>query len=483
MLFNSQSFAVFFIVVFCLYWFVFGKNLKLQNLLILVGSYVFYSFWDWRFLSLLIFTSLTNFILGYYIGKADSVKQKRALLNIGIVISLGLLAYFKYTNFFITSFTDLLSRLGVTVNIHTINIILPLGISFFTFRTLSYLFDINRGKIAPTTDWVVFFSFVAFFPSLISGPIDKAGLLIPQLQRKRVFNSEEAIDGLRQILWGLFKKAVIADNCALITNPVFANYHTMPASSLLISAFFYTIQIYADFSGYSDMAIGLAHLLGINITRNFNFPFFAQNISEFWRKWHISLTTWLTEYVFTPLSISLRDYGKGGLIIAILINFTLIGIWHGDNWTFVLFGLLHGCYYIPSILKGTLNKKKKTVKGKTGPSFTQIVNIIGTFTLVMLTFVLFRSDSVAQAIDIYRAIASKSLFYAPVFEQMNTVEHTFFFIICFLAIEWFGRNGHYALSDIGTKWPKITRWSFYYITIILIFLFAGTAQQFIYFQF
>lgn len=405
------------------------------------------------------------------------------LVNIGVVISLGLLAYFKYANFFIASFIDLFSRLGITLNIHTVEIVLPLGISFFTFRTLSYVFDINRGKIEPTTDWIVFFSFVAFFPSLISGPIDKAGLLIPQLEKKRVFNADEAIDGLRQILWGLFKKTVIADNCAIITNPVFNNYHNLPASTLLISIFLYTIQIYADFSGYSDMAIGLAKLLGITITRNFNFPFFAQNISDFWRRWHISLTTWLTEYVFTPLSLAFRDYGKAGLILAILINFTLIGIWHGDSWTFVLFGFLNGCYYIPSILLDTLNKKKKGAKGRTSPTFAEVLNMIGTFLLVMLTFVLFRSSSVKQALDIYESVLSKSLLSAPVFEQMNVVQHTLFFIVCCFTIEWLGKNGQYALSEISTKWPKLIRWSFYYATLVLIFLFAGNSRNFIYFQF
>lgn len=483
MLFNSQPFAAFFIVVFCLYWFVFSRSYNLQNILLLISSYVFYCFWDWRFLSLLIGVSLINYLLGYYIGVAGKQKTKNILLNIGVFVSLGLLVYFKYVNFFIGSFAILCARFGVTVNIYLAAIVLPLGISFFTFRTLSYLLDIHKGKIAPTTNWISFFTFVAFFPSLISGPIDKAGMLMPQLERKRVFSHDQAIDGMRQILWGLFKKTVIADNCALITNYVFANYKILPASSLLIAIFLYTVQIYTDFSGYSDMAIGLARLLGLNITRNFDFPFFAQNISEFWRKWHISLTAWLTEYVFTPLSILFRDYGKAGLVLAILINFILIGIWHGANWTFVLFGFLHGCYYIPLIIKGTLNKKKKVVKGQRFLSFKELAGIVGTFLLVMFTFVLFRSDSVGQAIDIYRSLFSRSLLSAPVFEAMNLVQHTFIFIFFLFVIEWTGRHGQYALSNIGTRWPAAVRWTLYYGAIILIFLFAGTVQQFIYFQF
>ncbi|HEY2584004.1 MAG TPA: MBOAT family O-acyltransferase, partial [Mucilaginibacter sp.] len=461
MLFNSQSFAVFFLIIFFLYWFAFNRNFKLQNLLLLTGSYVFYCFWDWRFLSLLIFTSALNYALGYAIGKSDSLKTKRIFLNTGVVISIGLLIYFKYVNFFISSFVSLFSQFSISLSIHTANIILPLGISFFTFRTLNYLFDIYRGKIEPTTDWLTFFTFVAFFPSLISGPIDKASMLIPQLERKRVFNTDNAVDGLRQILWGLFKKTVIADNCAVITDQVFSNYHTLPASTLLISIFLYTVQIYTDFSGYSDMAIGLARLLGLNITRNFDFPFFAQNIGEFWRKWHISLTTWLIDYVFTPLSISFRDYGKAGLVVAIIINFTLIGIWHGASWTFVLFGFLHGCYYIPLIISGKLNKKKKIAKGKIIPSFSEFINIAGTFLLVMFTFVIFRSDSISQAFDIYKSLFSKGLFSAPVFAATNVVEHTFIFILFLFIIEWFGKDGQYALADIGTKWPAILRWSFY----------------------
>jgi len=483
MLFNSQSFALFFVGVFLLYWCVFSKTVNLQNIFLLLCSYVFYSFWDWRFLSLLILTSFINYALGHRIANSSALKTKKMYLYIGVVISLGMLIYFKYVNFFVASFAGLFARFGVPIDLHLANIILPLGISFFTFRTLSYLIDIHRGKIQPATDWVTFFLFVAFFPSLISGPIDKAGMLMPQLDKKRIFNADNAIDGLRQILWGLFKKTVIADNCALITNPVFDNYHTLPASTLLISIFLYTIQIYADFSGYSDMAIGVARLLGINITRNFDFPFFAQNIAEFWRKWHISLTAWLTEYVFTPLSISFRDYGKLGLVMAILINFTLIGIWHGANWTFVLFGFLHGCYYIPLIISGNLNKKKKLTKGKLLPSFKEAINMKLTFLLVMFTFVIFRSDTVAQAADIYRSLFSRSLFAVPAFQATNVVQHTFIFIIFLFAIEWWGRDGQYALADMGNKWHPVARWSFYFAAVMLIFLFAGSGQQFIYFQF
>ncbi|WP_183579707.1 MBOAT family O-acyltransferase [Mucilaginibacter sp. X5P1] len=491
MLFNSPEFVVFFVILFFLYWFIVNRNLKLQNILLLVGCYVFYCWWDWHFLSLLISTSLLNFILGHYMGKDLSVKTKRTLLGLGVVTAIASLVYFKYTDFFIESFVGLLSALHVSYNLHVINILLPLGISFYTFRTLSYLFDIQRGKIKPTEDWVVFFSYVAFFPSVISGPIDRAGLLIPQLEKKRVFDYANAADGAKQITWGLFKKMVIADNCAMISNQIFSSYQTLPASSLIVGAFFYTIQIYADFSGYSDMAIGIARLLGFNITRNFEYPFFAQNIAEFWRKWHMSLTSWLTDYVFSPLSIAFRDYGKFGLILAILINFTIIGIWHGANWTFVLFGVLHGIYYIPLILNGTLNKKKKLVMGKVLPSFKEFRNMLGTFILVMFTFILFRSDSISQAVDFYKDLFSKSLFSIPTIFPADSVTNlkraTVFFtsilIVIMLCIEWLQRDKPHPLQFDFIK-SKVLRVALYYTLIFVILLFGSSKiAQFIYFKF
>ena len=408
MIFNSISFVVFFVIFFIFYWFVFNKNLRLQNLLILIGSYVFYGWWDWRFLSLLIGYSLVNFLLGFYIYKAKEHYTKKFLAFMGVFVGIGLLSYFKYTNFFITSFLTLFSSLNIKLEVHTINVILPLGISFYTFRTLSYLFDIKNNKIKPTSDWVAFFSFVAFFPCLLSGPIDRAKTLIPQLEKTREFKYNDAVAALRQILWGLFKKVVIANTLAQVTDNVYANYQHKPGSTLLVAVFYFSIQLYADFSGYSDMAIGVARLLGFNVTRNFNYPFFAQNIAEYWRSWHISLTSWLTDYLFTPLSISFRDYGKTGLIMAIIINFILVGIWHGANWTFVLFGFLHGCYFIPLILNGTMNKKKKMNVNKAVPSFVEVKNMLSTFTLVSFTLIVFRSDSISAAFGFVTRIFLRS---------------------------------------------------------------------------
>lgn len=483
MVFNSLPFTVFFLVFFVLYWLVFQRNLKAQNLLILTGSYFFYAWWDWRFLSLLIGVSVLNYLLGIYIPKAGSDAKRRLLLYIGLIQGIGGLVFFKYFNFFIISFVDAFQTININLDYHTLKIILPLGISFYTFRTMSYLLDVNKGKIEPTTDWIVFFSYVSFFPSLISGPIDRGTLLIPQLEKRREFKYDQAVDGFRQILWGLFKKIVVADNCAIYTNQVFDNFDTMPASSLVLGLFLYTIQIYADFSGYSDMAIGFARLIGFNITKNFDFPFFSQNIAEFWQRWHISLTSWMTEYVFTPLSIHFRDYGNRGLIIAIMINFFIIGIWHGANWTFVLFGLLHGSYYIPLILQGKIFKKKKSLKGKLIPSFVEFRNMVGVFLLAMIGFVIFRSDNILNALEYYKNIFSLSLFSMPQFEGRMGVLITMIFIVVMMVIEWFGKSYEYAIAGIGTSLSKTVRWSFYYLMIIIVFFFSATGKEFIYFQF
>jgi alginate O-acetyltransferase complex protein AlgI len=401
MVFNSLEFALFFVLFFFLYWLIFNRNLRIQNLLILAASYVFLAWWDWRFLSILAGSSVVNYFLGIYIEKTQNEKHKRFLIYLGLLQGLGSLLFFKYFNFFINSLTDAVSIFNVSLNIHTLNLILPLGISFYTFRAISYLLDIDSGKIKPTSDGVVFLIYMSFFPTLLSGPIDKARTFIPQLEKKRVFNYDQAKDGLRQIVWGLFKKVVIADSCTTFTDHIFNNYEHLPASSLLLGALFNIIQIYADFSGYSDMAIGFSRLMGFNITKNFNFPFFAQNIAEFWRRWHISLTTWMTEYVFTPLSFIFRESGKAGLFLAILINFILVGLWHGANWTFIIYGFLNGCYFIPLIIKGTLNKKKPITKDKPLPSSREFINMSGTFTLVMLTSVIFRSESISKAYHYY----------------------------------------------------------------------------------
>ena len=482
MIFNSYIFILFFAIVFGLYWFVFNSNVKTQNLVVLTASYFFYSWADWRFSFLLFGITILNYFLGIYIDKATQPTTRKILLYIGLIQGIGGLAFFKYYNFFVTSIVDAFALLSVSVSLKTLEIIVPLGISFFTFRTLSYLLDVEKGKIKPITDWIVFFTYVSFFPSLLSGPIDKARTFIPQLEKLRVFDYNQASDGMRQILWGFFKKIVVANNCAPITNEIFANYETLPASSLFLGALLYTFQIYADFSGYSDMAIGFSKLLGFTITKNFDYPFFAQSIPEYWRKWHISLTAWLTEYVFTPLSIAFRDYDKIGLILAIVINFVIVGIWHGANWTYVFFGFFHGLYFIPSILNGTMNKKSKMVKGKLWPTFKETINILRTFFIIMLTFVIFKADSMAHAIGYYKHLVSTSLFSIPVID-FTAVAIVLFFSMAMFATEWINRDKDHGLV-LNQVRVAYKRWSFYFLLIFsLLFFGAFGENQFIYFQF
>lgn len=487
MVFNSVNYFIFFTTFFFLYWFILNKSLKYQNLLLLFASYFFYTRVDWRFLVLLISVSILNFSLGIILERTK--KFKKIFLYIGLLQGLGFLIFFKYFNFFVTTFNDIFILFGIKFNLQTLNIIIPLGISFFTFRTLSYVIDVYNKKIIATKDWVVFFNYVSFFPSILSGPIDKSKLFIPQLEKNRSFDYKLALDGISQILWGLFKKVVIADNCIIYTNQIFDNFKSFSGSTLILGSFLYTIQIYADFSGYSDMAIGFSRLLGFNITKNFNFPFFSQNISEFWRKWHISLTTWLTEYVFTPLSIALRDYGNFGLILSIIINFTLIGIWHGANWTYILFGFLHGCYFIPIILNGTINKKKEIVKNRIFPSIGELINMTLTFLLVMFTFIIFRSNNLDDAFSYFNkmviGLTNHSNYIQTYYFLNNNVGYPFLFIISiFFIAEWIQRDKAHGLQFINEKNHKLKQIIIYYIVILTIIFFGSTAEnEFIYFKF
>jgi alginate O-acetyltransferase complex protein AlgI len=480
--FNSLPFVAFFCTFFLIYWCLLKKNLRFQNLLILAGSYFFYAWWDWRFLLLLIGSTVFNYVLGAYIEKSSTDKQRRSFLYLGLFEGIGTLLYFKYCNFFITSFVNAFAKFHITLNGPTIHILLPLGISYYTFRTLSYIIDIYNGKIKSTSDWVVFFSYVAFFPSVLAGPIDKPNTLIPQLTKKREFNYAMAADGMRQILWGLFKKTVIADNCADITKGILVHYQNLPASSLCLAAFYFAIQVYADFSGYSDMAIGFAKLLGFNITRNFNYPFFSQNVAEFWRKWHISLTSWLTEYVFTPLSIQFRDFGKLGIVLAILMNFIIVGLWHGANWTFVLFGFINGCYFIPLILTGRLNRKKKLKNDTFSSSIIQLLNMLLTFILMMLTFVIFWADNIYQGIDYLSRLFSRSLFTSP-FHALPIQKFSLLpLIFIFMSVEWIQRNKQFGLQIDTIKYAGI-RWAIYIVMFALCLNNISRTAEFIYFKF
>ena len=358
MLFNSIDFAIFLPIVFILYWFVF-RALRPQNVLLIVSSYIFYAWWDWRFLGLIITSTLIDYGIGLAIGQQKEKKSKKMLLTLSILLNLGILGFFKYYNFFIENFNDAFMLFGRELDLNFLNIILPVGISFYTFQTMSYSIDIYRGKIKPTTNLIAFASFVCFFPQLVAGPIERASSFLPQVQKRRIFNYRKATDGLKQILWGLFKKMVIADNCAVFVNDIFENYTNYSGSTLVFGAFLFTIQIYCDFSGYSDIAIGVSRLFGFNLKKNFAFPYFSRNIAEFWRRWHISLTTWFKDYFYIPIG------GSRGSRWMQLRNtfaiFLVIGLWHGAHWKFVVYGLINALHFVPYIIRGKNTKYTKLI--------------------------------------------------------------------------------------------------------------------------
>jgi alginate O-acetyltransferase complex protein AlgI len=481
MVFNSFPFIVFIVPVILLYWTVFKKNSRVQNLLLLGASLFFYAYADWRFLGLLILSVLTNFYLGLRISNCKKEKEKNLFLYLGLIGNIGLLLYFKYFNFFYEGFLKVLSVFGDNHTYNPLEIILPLGISFFTFQVVGYLMDVYNEDIEPSNNLLDFSVFIMFFPKILSGPIERASNLMPQIEKKRVLSYPLFADGLRQILWGLFAKIVIAENCATITNPIFDKYTEQPGSILIIGAFFYSIQIYADFSGYSNMAIGVSKLFGINLMRNFSTPYFSTNISDFWRKWHISLTTWMMDYVYTPLSFTLRKFKKAGLIFSIVATFILVGFWHGANWTFVVFGLLHGLYFIPLVYLGKMNSSQIVAKGKWIPSLIEILKMLGLFVLIMLTDVFFRADTVIMAFNYINHIFSISIFSSPLSILNNAFIISFVLVVFYMVVEWINREREHDFQIIYLN--KFWRWTAYYIIFFMILYFGQNADTFIYFQF
>lgn len=481
MLFNSIDFAFFLPTIFFLYWFVIYRNLKAQNILLLVASYFFYGWWDWRFLILIFFSSIVDYYVGIHLSKTEDILKRKTLLLISIIVNLGFLAFFKYYNFFAESFVDAFTLFGKTFDTNSLNIVLPVGISFYTFQTLSYSIDVYKKKMAPTRDIIAFFSFVSFFPQLVAGPIERATNLLPQFYKKRNFNYNFGVDGARQILWGLFKKVVIADNCATYVNTVFLNYTELSASTLILGVVFFSFQIYGDFSGYSDIAIGTARLFGFNLKQNFAFPYFSRNIAEFWRRWHISLTTWFRDYLYIPLGGNTG--GKWYIIRNVFVIFLVSGFWHGANWTFIAWGLLNAIYFLPLMLLRSNRKYTNNIaKGKIFPSISDTLKIISTFFLISLTWILFRSETIPKAYDYFLALFSLSLLSPP---QMidKSIIRLFFFIFLMLTIEWFQRDKKHGLQLSDSKIPHFFKWSFYYFLILLIIVFGGNQQEFIYFQF
>lgn len=477
MLFNSIDFAVFLPIFFTIYWLL-KNNYKAQNLFVVLGSYLFYGWWDWKFLSLIFFSTVVDYTIGLQIQKQQSKQRRKQLLALSLTVNLGLLGFFKYYNFFLDNFISAFSFFGYDFNISPLNIILPVGISFYTFQTLSYTIDVYRGKLQPTKNFVAFTAFVSFFPQLVAGPIERATNLLPQFYKKRQFNTTQAISGLHLIVWGLFKKVVIADSCAVYVNEIFSNYENMNSLSLLLGAVYFAFQIYGDFSGYSDIAIGVSRLLGINLMRNFNFPYFSRDIGEFWRRWHISLSTWFRDYLYIPLGGSKGTKAK--TIRNIFIIFLVSGFWHGANWTFIVWGALHALYFLPLYI---FNKNRQHLdnasEGKILPSFKELFAMLITFSLVVVGWVFFRADNVTIAVNYLQHMFSLDFYggvqYLPF--RRYTIELVLL-IFMFVILEWHSRLNEHPFFG-KHKWLKI---SFILLCLITLGVYSD-AQEFIYFQF
>ena len=481
MLFNSFTFMIFLPVVFLLYWFVFRK-LRWQNLFILVASYVFYGWWDWRVLILIVITSASSFFSGLLIKRNEGRRAvQRAVSAANIVLNLGILAVFKYFNFFADSLAALLGLFGVTADWPTMNIILPVGISFYTFQALSYSIDVYARRLEPTRDAIAFFSFISFFPQLVAGPIERATNLLPQMQRERTFEYCTAVDGLRQMLWGFFKKLIIADGCAEVVNGLWGHLESSTGLMLLIGSLLFTFQIYTDFSGYSDIAIGCAKLFGFKLTTNFRVPYFSRNVREFWRRWHITLNGWFTQYVYFPLGGS--RCSRGRTVLNTVIVFALSGLWHGADWTFVLWGLYLALLFIPLILFKSQRYKDTVAHGRLLPTFREFLSMLVTFMLINFGWVLFRAPDWATFCDFTSRLFSPSLFTA----HGLTMKMAQMLLWCavLLLVEWLQRERQHVLQIDGCRLfsTQVSRLALYAVLVFLIFYFAGQVQTFIYFQF
>ena len=483
MLFNSIDFAIFLPIVFILYWFVSSKKLKLQNLLIVAASYLFYGWWDWRFLSLIIFSTLVDYTIGRKLKSEENRTKRKTLLWTSIIVNLGFLGFFKYYNFFLDNFVSAFSFFGAEISASSLNIILPVGISFYTFQTLSYSIDVYKRKLEPTDDFIAFSAFVSFFPQLVAGPIERATNLLPQFYKKRTFDYSKAVDGMRQILWGLFKKIVIADNCAHYANLIFNNSSEYSGSTLVLGAVFFSFQIYGDFSGYSDIAIGTSRLFGFNLMQNFNFPYFSRDIAEFWRRWHISLSTWFRDYLYIPLGGS-----RGGTWMKVrntFIIFIVSGFWHGANWTFIVWGALNAVFFLPLLLtENNRNNLKPVAQGKVFPSVKEFAFMLLTFGLIVTAWIFFRAENIGHAVSYISEIFSPSLFSIPQFVGRGRAFVVIVLIGIFVLLEWQGREGQYAIDNLGQNWYRPIRWSFYASIIFAIGIFMPSVESpFIYFQF
>lgn len=479
MLFNSLTFAIFLPVVFALYWGL-QKNLRAQNLLVFLASYLFYGWWDWRFLGLLFLTSFVDFLLGIAMDRAGDTPRRRHLLWISLGLNLGVLGLFKYFNFFVDSMATALASVGVQANLPSLRLVLPVGISFYTFQSLSYTIDVYRKELKPTRNIIDFLAFVSFFPQLVAGPIERARDLLPQFYVPRRFDVSKAEDGLRQMLWGMTKKVLIADNAARQVEYVFGHWEQLSGLTLWLGVFLFAVQIYGDFSGYSDIAVGCARLFGFNLMRNFATPYFSRDIAEFWRRWHVSLSTWFRDYLYIPLGGNRGTLARQ--VFNVMVTFTVSGLWHGANWTFVLWGVLNGLYFIPLVVARRHRQHLLVVAaGRTFASPKELLQMGTTFFLTLVAWVFFRAESVSDAFGFLRRAFlhpfAGELPPASRFALATTLA------LAGLAIEWLQREREHAF-EISPNTPRAWRWGLYYATCLaLLFLGNFSEEEFIYFQF
>lgn len=475
MLFNSIEFAIFLPIAFLLYWFAVNKNLKVQNAFLLIISYIFYGWWDYRFLSLIAFSSVLDYFIGVQLGKEQKENKRKILLWTSICVNIGFLGFFKYYNFFVESFAQAFTLFGQEMEPARLAIVLPVGISFYTFQTLSYSIDVYKRKMEPTSDFIAFLSYVSFFPQLVAGPIERAVNLLPQFYKKRVFDYEQARDGMKQILWGLAKKVVIADNVSPAVNEIFTNYQEASGSVLFMGAFYFAIQIYCDFSAYSDIAIGTARLFGFNLMRNFNFPYFSRDIGEFWRRWHISLSTWFRDYIYIPLGGS--RVSKLKVLRNTMIIFVVSGFWHGANWTFIAWGAVNALYFIPLYVFNLNRRNLDTIANDSFlPSIREFLAMSLTFFLTCIAWIFFRAESIGVAFDYIGRLFTPSLFTTPDGYIFKLIYPLGLFVI-----EYLQRHKQHGLQM--EKVPIYLRYPIYYVLIYMILNMGGQQQSFIYFQF
>ncbi|WP_264525293.1 MBOAT family O-acyltransferase [Flavobacterium sp. N502536] len=477
MFFNSIAFAIFLPIVFFLYWFVFNKNKSTQNALLIVASCYFYSCWDWRFLFLLVFSTFLDYYTGIQIEKGKSEKSRKFWFWLSILVNLGFLGVFKYYNFFASSFAELLNSAGLKASPILLNVILPVGISFYTFHGLSYVIDIYYKRIKAEYNFVDYSLFVSYFPLLVAGPIERATHLLPQVKVKREFDFEKAKEGVYQIIWGLVKKVVIADTCATYANAIFDHYPIMNSFSLIMGAIYFAFQIYGDFSGYSDIALGVSKLFGLDLLRNFNYPYFSRDIAEFWRRWHISLSSWFRDYLYIPLGGS-----KGGLWMKVrntFIIFVVSGFWHGANWTYIAWGFINAVYFLPLLLSDKNRNNMDSIVLKWNfDSAKVILSILYTFLLTCVAWVFFRSKTITDAVLYLKRIFTNRDFGFQYLENDRYNYELLIFIVLFALVEWNNRNRVEPLS--GKR--SLLRVSFAIFAILAFGVFSDY-KEFIYFQF